>query len=302
MSEKPVKKINGGDTEKITRDYFDSLLLEMRHIDAVEPDTALKLYGHEFKTPIMLAALSHLDRVHEKGMVESARGMAAAGGVMWSGMGTDEELEEICATGAKTVKIIKPHANNDEIFRKMEHAAAQGCIAVGMDIDHQFGSKNRRGYVLEFPMAAKMLDDIKAFVRGTKLPFVIKGVLSAIDAQKCLDAGVRGIVVSHHHGMVDYALPPLQILPKIVQVIRGQIPVFVDCGLSRGLDAFKALALGATAVSIGRAAMGPLGETGWEGVRDIVNEMTNELNWAMAVTCSPTIDRIDPSVLHHKNG
>jgi isopentenyl diphosphate isomerase/L-lactate dehydrogenase-like FMN-dependent dehydrogenase len=170
-------------------------------------------------------------------------------------------------------------------------------VAVGMDIDHAFGGQNSRGSVLGVPMAPKTLEEIKGFVKAAALPFIIKGVLSELDARKCLDAGVRGIVVSHHHGMVDYALPPLRILPRIAKLINRQIPIFVDCCIDRGMDAFKALALGAAAVSAGRAVMEPLKTGGAEGVRKAVAEMTAELSWAMAVTGSPDLRHIDPAVI-----
>jgi isopentenyl diphosphate isomerase/L-lactate dehydrogenase-like FMN-dependent dehydrogenase len=291
------EQVNAGNSEKITRDYLDSLLVEMRHIDAVEPCTKLELYGETFATPVMLAALSHLDKTRPNGMVEAARGLLAAGGVMWTGMGDEEELEAITATGAKTIKIIKPYADNQVILKKIAHAEKQGCIAVGMDIDHQFGSKNSWGTVLGIPMAPKTLEEIRTFVGATKLPFIIKGVLSEQDARKCLDAGVGGIVVSHHHGMVDYALPPLRILPRIAKLVNKRIPIFVDCGINRGLDAFKALALGATAVSAGRVVMEPLKNDGAQGVQRVIEGMTAELKWAMAVTCSRDITGIDPSVI-----
>jgi isopentenyl diphosphate isomerase/L-lactate dehydrogenase-like FMN-dependent dehydrogenase len=291
------EQVNAGNSEKITRDYLDSLLLEMRHIDAVEPCTKLELYGETFATPVMLAALSHLNKTHPGGMAEAARGLLAAGGVMWTGMGDEAELEAITATGAKTIKIIKPYADNRVILKKIAHAEECGCIAVGMDIDHQFGSKNSWGTVLGLPMAPKTQEEIKTFVGATKLPFIVKGVLSEQDARKCLDAGAGGIVVSHHHGMVDYALPPLRILPRIAKLVNKRIPIFVDCGMNRGLDAFKALALGAAAVSAGRVVMEPLRNDGAQGVQRVIEGMTAELKWAMAVTCSRDINSIDPSVI-----
>ncbi|MDR0301788.1 MAG: alpha-hydroxy-acid oxidizing protein [Treponema sp.] len=289
--------INAGDSSKITREYFDSLLVEMRHIDGVLPSTKLELYGETFSTPIMLAALSHLQSVHPEGMAEAARGIKAAGAVMWAGMGEDAELEAITATGARTIKIIKPHADNRDVFKKIEHAEKCGCLAVGMDIDHAFNRKGEYDVVHNLNMRPKSFDEIRDFVKATKLPFVIKGVLSEQDAYKCLDAGVRGIVVSHHHGHIDYALPPLRILPVITKVIRKQIPVFVDCSIDRGMDAFKALALGADAVSAGRVIMGPLGAEGAEGVRKLIAAMTEELAGAMAATCSKDIQHIDPSLI-----
>ncbi|MDR2103170.1 MAG: alpha-hydroxy-acid oxidizing protein [Treponema sp.] len=291
---------NAGNSEKITRDYLDSLLVEMRHIDAVEPSTKMELYGETFATPVMLAALSHLHNTHPGGMAEAARGLAAAGGVMWTGMGDEAELEAILATGARTIKIIKPYADNQVILNKIAHAEKCGCIAVGMDVDHQFGGRNSWLYVGKFAMAPKSLEEIKTFVKATKLPFIIKGVLSEQDAEKCLEAGVGGIVVSHHHGMVDYALPPLRILPKLAKLINKRIPIFVDCGINRGMDAFKALALGADAVSVGRAVMGPLGSGGAKGVQQKIEDMTAELKWAMALTCSRSIKDIDARVIWEK--
>jgi isopentenyl diphosphate isomerase/L-lactate dehydrogenase-like FMN-dependent dehydrogenase len=215
-------------------------------------------------------------------------------------MGEDKELEDMRATGAEVIKIIKPHKDNKEVFRKIEHAEKIGCLAVGMDIDHQFGGSNEWYKAGGLPMAAKSLSEIREFVKATKLPFVIKGVLSEQDTYKCLDAGVGAILVSNHHGMVDYSLPPLRILPRIVRIVRKQIPIFVDCGINRGLDAFKALALGADAVCLGRVIMKPLKEEGAEGVTKLIETITHELKWAMAVTCSPSIGKIDPGILWQK--
>lgn len=287
-----------GDANRITRAYFDSLLLEMRHIGAVVPDTSVTVYGHTFKTPVMTAALSHLDRhCHPGGMAELARGAADAGAVMWTGMGSEDELERITATGAKTVKIIKPHADNELIFRKIAHAEACGCIAVGMDIDHAFNSRGEFDTVLGLPMAGKTLEDIERFAKATRLPFIIKGVLSVRDALLCRQAGVRGIVVSHHHGILDYAVPPLMLLPEIADAVGGTMPVFLDCGVSSGLDVFKALALGAAAVSVGRALMGPLSEGGADAAARCIREMTAQLAGAMARTAATTAAQIDRSVL-----
>ena len=289
--------INAGDSTKFTRDYFDSLLVEMRHIDGILPSTELELYGETFSTPVMLAALSHMNRFHPEGMAEAARGIKAAGAVMWAGTGDEAELEAICATGARTIKIIKPHADNRDIIKMIRHAEKCGCLAVGMDIDHSFNKKGQYDVLRGDEMRPKSLNDIKELVKATELPFIIKGVLSEQDAIKCLDAGVRGIVVSHHHGHIDYALPPLRILPAIVQIVKKRIPVFVDCSINRGMDAFKALALGADAVSAGRIIIDPLTKEGAEGVRKIIVEMTEELAGAMAATGSPDIRRIDPSLV-----
>ena len=289
-----------GNSDQITRDYFDSLLVEMRHLDGQKPDTTLELYGEKFKTPIMMAALSHLNNICEDGMVEMAKGAALAGAVNWAGMGDQEELERITSTGAKTIKIIKPYADNELIMEKIAHAKKCGVLAVGMDIDHAFNGQGEYDKVLGCDMRPKSHEEIRRFAESTDLPFVVKGVLSTRDAYKCLQAGVKGIVVSHHHGIMDYAIPPLRILPEIVKVVNGQIPVFVDCGIISGMDAFKALALGAAAVSAGRVIMQPLGKSGAQGVREQVERMNEELKGVMARTGSRDLRHIDPSVIWHK--
>ena len=289
-----------GDSNEITRQYFDSVLLKMSHIDAKLPSTGFKLFGEAFDTPVMTAALSHLNNTRENGMVQMALGAAQAGAVYWCGMGEKEELEAITATGARTIKIIKPHADNDIIYDKLEHAQKCGVLAVGMDIDHSFNSRGEYDNVMGLPMRPKTMEELREFVNASSVPFIVKGVLSERDAEKCLEIGAGGIVVSHHHGIMDYAVPPLKILPDIVHIIDGRIPVFVDCGVNSGMDAFKALALGATAVCVGRALMGPLAEQGADGVREAIREMTAQLAGVMARTGYGSLEEIDDSCIFQR--
>lgn len=155
-----------GNSDQITRDYLDSLLVEMRHLDGKKPDTTLELYGETFSTPVMMAALSHLNNICPDGMVEMARGAALAGAVNWAGMGDQEELERITATGAKTIKIIKPYADNDLIMEKIAHAGECGALAVGMDIDHAFDGKGEYDNVLGYRMAPKSHEEIRKFAEA----------------------------------------------------------------------------------------------------------------------------------------
>ena len=180
----------------ITRDYFDSLLLETRYIDSDIPSTRMTLFGEEFDTPIMTAALSHLHNPAE-GMAVYAKGAALAGAAHWVGMGSDEELEGVLATGARSIKIIKPHADNREVFRKIEHAVSAGCFAVGMDTDHAFNSDGGYDDVFGLPMRPKSASELAEFVQAARVPFIVKGVLSPRDAEKCVKAGCAGLVGDH---------------------------------------------------------------------------------------------------------
>jgi isopentenyl diphosphate isomerase/L-lactate dehydrogenase-like FMN-dependent dehydrogenase len=287
-----------GNSPRITREYNDSLLIEMRTIDAVAASTELRLFGESFSTPVMTAALSSLDDICPDGMTEMAKGAAAANAVMWAGIGDEAQLKAMIGTGAKTVKIVKPYADHDLIYEKISQAEKRGAFAVGMDIDYMFGPTRKRGYAMSYPVSPKTLGDIRGFVKATKLPFILKGVLSEKDAEKALESGASAIVVSHHGGSVlNYAVPPLMILPRIAKVIGGRIPVFVDSGMSSGADVFKALALGASAVCVGRAVMAGLASEGFQGVRKVLEGINEELKSIMSLTGSRDLNSIDPDVI-----
>ena len=286
-------------SDKITRDFFDSLLVETRYIDSVLPSTKFELFGEVFDTPIMTAALSHLDNTAKNGMVIYAEAAKKMNAVHWVGMGEDKELEQITATKARTIKIIKPHENNNEVFRKIEHAVKAGCFAVGMDIDHSFDGKGGYDNVLGLPMKAKTTEELKDFVQAAKVPFIVKGVLSAKDAEKSLKAGAAGIVISHHHGMISYAVPPLMLLEEIKKAVGTDIPVFVDCGIESGMDVYKCLALGAAAVSVGRHLM-PFLKKGADATAARIKEMNDELAGIMSRTGIESLAKMDSSVIHRR--
>lgn len=207
----------------------------------------------------------------------------------------------MCATGAKVIKIIKPHADNDTVFAKIREAEEAGAFGVGMDIDHAFSGDGDYDNVCGLPMKPKSLEEMTRFVKATKLPFIVKGVLSATDAKKSMEMGAAAIVVSHHHGIMDYAVPPLMVLPQIAEEIGGRIPIFVDCCIESGMDAFKALALGADAVCVGRAIMPPLKESGAEGVREKLEAINREMKAVMERTAFGSLNEINSSVIHKRS-
>ena len=301
QKENSLSVANPASSKEITRAYFDSLLLEMRLMDSGVPSTELALYGQKFATPIMTAALSHLGTFNPDmpdGMVEYAKGAAQVGAVHWIGMGSDEEFERVTATGVPTIRIIKPYADEDKIMEQMRCAEKNGALAVGMDIDHMFDLKGNKDICMGECMEVKSSADLRRYIEATSLPFIIKGVLSVRDAVKCAEIGAQGIVVSHHGGRLNYAVPPLFVLPEIVQAVGKKMPVFVDCGISSGMDAYKALALGATAVSVGNHLIPFIKQGGAEAVANRMTAMTEELKGAMAYTGVQTMADFDASVLH----
>ena len=287
-----------GNSNRISREYIDSLRIETRYMDAVCPTTDFSLYGETFASPIMTAALSHLDRFMFPGAALAlAKGAAAAKAVLWYGMAEEDEVERLAATGARLIEIVKPYADRDVMWRKLKHADRLGALAVGIDIDHAFGPEGGPDLVNGIEMKALTTAELTEICREIGKPVIVKGVLSAWDAERCLSAGAKGLVLSHHNNRIEYALPPLALLPEI-RDMAGDVPLFVDCEIKTGMDAFKALALGAKGVCIGRPLMTAIKEGMEDGVRDYLNRAKGELAKAMAFTGSASLDKIDSAVLH----
>ena len=206
------------DTNSITRNYLDSLLFEQRLVDSTLPDIHVNIFGETFDTPVMTPAFSHLKAFaddRESAMIEYDKAAAKVGALNWFGMEPDDIAAEILDANPRSVRVIKPFADQDRIIGEMEFAADHGALAVGIDIDHVYGYDGQYDVVDDIKMGPISTDDLRKFVTATKLPLIIKGVLSVRDAVKCAAAGVKGIVVSHHHGRLPFAVPPLNVLPAI---------------------------------------------------------------------------------------
>jgi len=289
---------NKGNSNTITRQYLDSLLIETRFINSDNPTLKYELFGETFSTPIMTAALSHLDHFMFSGASKAlAKGAQEAGAVLWYGMAEEDEIEMLAATGARMIEIIKPYTDRELIYRKIEHAQKLGLLAVGIDIDHPFGEDGSPDDVDGYKMTTLTSRELKEICQTSKLPVIAKGVLSLRDAENCLSAGIAGLVLSHHNNRIEFAIPPLAILPEILERVNETIPVFVDDEIRSGMDAFKALALGAKGVCIGRPLMTAIKQDPEHGVRDYLEQATKQLKKAMAYTGCTSLDRMDPTVI-----
>ena len=281
-----------GDSIEIARKYMDSLLVESRIVGAVRPTTRFEFLGRSFETPIMTAALSHLDLV---GMAEGAK---QAGAPVSIGMGETDELEKVLATGAGVMKIIKPYADPDAVYQRIAAAEKGGAMAVGIDVEHAVNVEDAEDSSINgIPMKLPTLEELKGYIGSTRLPFFIKGALSAQDARRCAELGCRGIILSHHNGLMRFAVPPVMVLPEVKEAVGSALLVIVDGGIASGYDAFKALALGADAVTVGRPLIEPLKERGAEGVRDTLKAFTGQLQAMMLRTGTPDLQHMDPTVI-----
>ena len=289
-----------------SREYFERLAFKFRLIDSEEASTEITLFNRNFKTPILSAALSSMGDVAEKPLIKVASGIKDSGSMMWLGIVPLEQFKAVVETGVPTVRIVKPYRDTQAMIKELKEAEEAGAIAVGTDIDFFYGAKRGDKPAAPKTMGPKSAEALKTLARVTKLPFILKGVLSAEDAEKALAIGAGGIVVSNHAGVViDYAAHPLEVLPEIKKVIGNRMPIFVDSGFRRGSDVMKALALGADAVLVGWALVMGLAANGSQGVTEMVDILTAELQRIMSVTGCRRVSDIESGILvarHHYVG
>lgn len=288
------------DANEITARYMDSILITERLIDSVVASTSVELFGQTFSSPVMTPAFSHLMQFKGReltGLEEYSIATKNLNLLNFVGMMENDLFAKVAATGAKTVRIVKPYADNGKVRDQMQFAEEQGAFGIGMDIDHIFGPEGL-DIVIGEQMAVQTSDMIRSYIESTKLPFFIKGVLSVEDAVKSAELGAKAIIVSHHHGRLPYAVPPLQILPKIKEALKGKdVRIIVDCGISSGSDVFKCLALGADAAAVGRSMIPSLENEGTEGVEKFLTDINKELRYIMSFTGNKKVSDIDSSCL-----
>ena len=292
------------DANIITKKYMDSLLIEPRYIDSVKADVSTEFLGAGFDTPVMTPAFSHLGKYNgreQNGLEEYSLAAKKCNILNFCGMMENDQFKKIVQTGAKTIRIVKPYADHEKVIDQMLFAKDAGAFGIGMDIDHIFG-ENGYDVVVGEDMTAQTTDMLRSYVELTNLPFVVKGVLSVSDAVKCAKIGAKAIIVSHHHGRVPYAVPPMYILPKIKDALKGtDVKIIVDCGIESGADVFKALALGADAAAVGRSMLPYLEKEGTRGVINYLTKVSEELRYLMGSTGFARISDINASVLHKIN-
>lgn len=142
-------------------------------------------------------------------------------------------------------------------------------------------------------------EDLKFLREHTKLPILLKGILHPDDAKKALDYGMDGIVISNHGGrQVDGSVSTIEMLPAIATAINGRVPILLDSGIRGGADAFKALALGATAVCIGRPYVYGLALAGEQGVREVLQNFLADFELTMGLAGCQSIREVKPEMLH----
>lgn len=279
--------LQGVETEFVlehNEEIFRRFKFVQRAIGSKTATTETTLIGVRLKTPITMSSVSMpIPQIAEDGLLQVAQGVREAGSMMWTGSPLPKNLDELVRTGVPLVQTVKPYENRKRIFQEIETAERAGVTAVGVEIDAGQGTKVY-DQVLASGCAPISVAELKEIKEAVKKPLILKGILSPWDAEKSLEVGADLIVVSNHGAhTIDYLPHPLEVMDEIVKVIDGKIPITVDGGFRRGTDVLKGLAFGAQAVGIVRPILYGLAANGKEGVREVLEQMTSELQRTMTM-------------------
>ncbi|MDF2521349.1 MAG: FMN-dependent alpha-hydroxy acid dehydrogenase [Clostridia bacterium] len=274
--------------------------------DFKEVDTSVELFGKKFAYPIFAAPIGGLnlhysdvlnDETYSRAIVSGCKMAGAAG---FTGDGVKDEfydlpLKTIEEAGGWGIPTIKPW-KKEEVLNKVKKAEAAGALAVAMDVD---AAGLALLAALGKPVSPKSVDELKEIISSTKLPFIIKGIMTVKGALKALEAGAYGIVVSNHGGRVlDQTPATVDVLPEIAEAVKGKMKIFIDGGIRTGIDVVKVLALGADAVLIGRPYAVAAYGGGAEAVKIYTEKIGKELRETMIMTGCSKLSDIDESVIY----
>ena len=263
-------------------------------------DTSFDFFGVKLRLPVLAAPVGAMkmhygdkydDATYNDLLVSSCRKagiLACTGDGIDAGV-MDGALRAIGHIGGCGVPTVKPW-DRDTVFQKLEAVRKADPVAIAMDID---------GAGLPFlqhrtpPAGSKTVAELREIIEFAQKPFILKGIMTVNGARKAMEAGAAGIVVSNHGGRVlDQCPATAEVLPAIADAVGGRIKVFVDGGLRTGLDVFKALALGADGVLIGRPFVTMVYGGGADGVQVYVDKLQSELQDTMQMCGVHSLDEI----------
>jgi 4-hydroxymandelate oxidase len=312
-----VSGVDGEDTLRANRAAYSRYQLQARRmIDVSKVDLSIELFGEIFTSPIVLCPLGAQRAFHPEGEIAVAKAAKARGHLQILSTVTSTGVEDvIAARGAPVWFQLYTTSSFDVTKKLMKRAEAAGCPAVAVTVDlpagrnietalrlartdtrtctschapsgSAFASRPMFSQIdaagLQITSSSLSWDFIKRLRDITKMKILIKGLESAQDAELALANGADGIIVSNHGGRAtDTGRGTLECLPEIAAALRSRVPIILDGGVRRGTDVLKALALGATAVGIGRPYIWGLGAYGQPGVDRVLELLDNELTLAM---------------------
>jgi 4-hydroxymandelate oxidase len=322
-------------TLRANRAAYERIWLRPRVlVDLSACDMATTVLGTPVRLPVLVAPVAYQRMAHPDGECATAQGAGAAGTVMVASTLATCSLEEIAAATSGPLwfqlYVYKDRGTSEALVRRAE---AAGYRALVLTVDApRLGNRERdirNNFTLPSHLSMRNfldvgLEDLPTTESGsalqshatalfdvsltwealdwlrsiTRLPVVVKGIVTAEDAALAVAHGAAAVVVSNHGGrQLDGAIPTILALPEVARAVDGRAEVYVDGGIRRGTDVLKALALGARAALVGRAPLWGLAADGAAGVEHALRLLGTELELAMALCGTPTVADVTPALI-----
>ncbi len=270
-------------------------------------DTGCTLFGRRFELPLMSGPIGSMLQYSKEDLTMAfndgvMQASAATGTIDCFGDGLTPSilhgaLESMTRHQAAAIPVFNPMPNAS-IMKKMDLFEASDALAMCVVVDSA-GLSHWKHHGDQ--PGAKTVADLQELRRHTKKPFLVKGIMTAKGARLALDAGADGIIVSNHGGRVLADVPgTAEVLPEIVEAVRGQMTIIVDGGIRHGVDMVKALALGADAVLICRPYAVAWFGGGAEGVKTYIELLKNEFSEAMYMVGARSPLDLNPEMLRFR--
>ncbi|XP_065617590.1 peroxisomal (S)-2-hydroxyacid oxidase GLO4 [Quercus suber] len=294
-------------------------------VDVSRMDMSTTVLGYKISAPILIAPTALHKLAHPEGELATARAAAACKTIMVLSFTSSCTVEEVASScnavrffqlyvykqreiaavlvqraerngyKALVVTVDSPRFGRREADIKNKMVAPrlknlEGLLSIEADSDNGSSLEAYANKTMDASLCWKDIEWLKSI---TNLPIIVKGVLTGEDAIKAAEVGVAGIMVSNHGArQLDYTDATINVLEEVVHAVRGRVPVFLDGGVRRGTDIFKALALGAQAVLIGRPVIFGLAAKGEYGVRQVIQMLKDELEVTMTLSGCPSVKDI----------
>ncbi len=310
-------------TLQANRSAFDHLQIRARRLVNVSKiDTTIKIFDQTLATPIVLAPVGSQKQFNIEGELATARAAASRNHLMIASTVSSFSLAKITTAAQKGVWFQLYPTPDRQITRTLlQRAEDAGCPVVVLTVDAPVlgnrekeagfrrlleSEKDALGNFVDLEVQTTLdpsleWDFISWLKENTKMKIVIKGIVTHEDAKLCLENSADGIIISNHGGRQEESnRGTMECLPEIVEAIKGRIPILIDGGFRRGTDIFKALALGAQAICIGRPYLWGLASFGQGGVEKVLDLLQAELVRIMQLAGTPYISNITPDFIARK--
>ncbi|XP_055590834.1 uncharacterized protein LOC129742920 [Uranotaenia lowii] len=323
-------------THRLNSSSYDRIRIRPRQLMDVEFRRMSRTFlGEHFPMPVGISPTALQKLAHPEGERATARAAAKVGIPYVMSSMASSTIDEVVQAAPEGVRWMQTyiHRNRNIARALVRQAESNGFTALVLTIDSPvlgimksevraennvpndvwyevFRDFERQGVITDGDDIAIVDDfdqsltwkDVEWLMSITKLPVIVKGVLTKEDAIRAVETGVAAILVSNHGGrQLDSISATIEVLPEIVRAVGGQIPIIVDGGVSKGTDIFKALAYGADMVFLGRAILWGLAVNGQKGIEDVLEILRNEFDNAMALAgCSSLCDIGKDRVIHEE--